>query len=442
MKRFFLLGTALACAASALSAAIAPNVVRTAVAGVDLLAYPTGVKEVVTLRASFPAGKALSPETNPALAALTAAMLDKGTATRDKFAVAQALESVGASIRFGAGSQLLTVSAKCLKKDVPLVIALIAEQLRTPAFAPAEFEKVQKQYAGGLQRVLEDTDFRAGDTFTRAVYSAGHPNRQAEPQQLLAAARATTLDEVKAFHAAYYGPARFTLVAVGDLDVPVLQAEVARAFAGWTGGRPLPIAAKSASVDAPREQAVFMADKTSVTVLLGQNTGLRYRDADSLALEVGTAILGSGFTGRLMATVRDREGLTYATAAYVSRDTLTDGDFEIYASFAPELLEKGLAATRRELNAWYKDGVTADELARRKTNLIGEFQLGLATTDGLADTILTTVHRGQSLDTIDDFAARVNALTPAAVNGAVKKYLDPEKMVLIKAGTIPGAAAK
>ena len=33
-------------------------------------------------------------------------------------------------------------------------------------------------------------------------------------------------------------------------------------------------------------------------------------------------------------------------------------------------------------------------------------------------------------------------LTPRAegVNGAIKKYLDPEKMVLIKAGTIPGAA--
>ena len=35
-----------------------------------------------------------------------------------------------------------------------------------------------------------------------------------------------------------------------------------------------------------------MADKTSVTVLIGQSTGLLYRDADSLPLAVGTAVLG------------------------------------------------------------------------------------------------------------------------------------------------------
>ncbi len=438
MKRLSLFYAVLALLAPALRAAIAPNVVRTTVAGVDLLAYRTGVKDVVTLRASFPAGQAFSPAGNPALASLTAALLDQGTTTRDQFAITEALESVGASIRFAAGNQMLTVSAKCLKKDVPLVIALIAEQLRTPAFAPEELAKVQKQFAGRLQRALEDPDFRASDTFTRAVYSVGHPNRTTDPQALLASAQATTVAEVKAFHARHYGPAQFTLVAVGDLDVPLLQAEVAGAFAGWTGGQRLPAAAKTSSVDGPREQAVLMADKTSVTILLGQATGLRHRDSDSLPLAVGVAILGGGFTGRLMATVRDREGLTYSTAAYVSKNSVVDGDFEIYASFAPELLEKGLAATRRELHAWYRDGVTAAELTERQSNLIGEFKLGLATTEGLADTLLATVHRGQPLSALDDFAARVNALTPEGVNVVIKKYLDPEKMVLIKAGTIPG----
>jgi zinc protease len=439
MKRLSIYCAAVAFFVHVLSGAIAPNVTRMTVAGIDLLAYPTGVKDVVTLRASFPAGKALSPESNPALASLTAAMLDKGTSTRDKFAIAQALESVGATIQFSAGSQMLTVSAKCLKKDVPLVIALIAEQLRRPAFAPDEFAKVQKQFAGNLQRALEDTDFRASDSFTRAVYSVGHPNRQTEPKELLSSAQATTVEEVRAFHAKYFGPAQFTFVAVGDLDVPQLQAEVTRAFSGWTGGQKLPSAAKSASTDSPREQTVFMPEKTSVTVLIGQTTGLHYGDADSLPLAVGTAVLGSGFTGRLMATVRDQEGLTYSTEAFVSKNTLVDGDFEIYASFAPELLEKGLAAVRRELNAWCKDGVTATELEQRKGNVIGEFKLSLATTEGLADTLLATVHRGRPLASLDDFADRVNALTPAIVNGVIKQYLNPEKMVLIKAGTVPGA---
>ena len=57
-----------------------------------------------------------------------------------------------------------------------------------------------------------------------------------------------------------------------------------------------------------------MNDKSSVSVIMGQATGLRYKDPDALALRVGTAALGRGFTGRLMSTVRDKEGLTYISA--------------------------------------------------------------------------------------------------------------------------------
>ena len=65
------------------------------------------------------------------------------------------------------------------------------------------------------------------------------------------------------------------------------------------------------------------------------------------ALRIGTAMLGHGFTGRLMGTVRDKQGLTYGIDAAVSEDTIADGAWDISASFAPALLEKGLASTQR-----------------------------------------------------------------------------------------------
>jgi zinc protease len=185
-----------------------------------------------------------------------------------------------------------------------------------------------------------------------------------------------------------------------------------------------------------------MPEKTSVTVLWGQATGLKYTDPDTLALRVGTAILGSGFTGRLMATVRDKEGLTYGIGAVVNNDTFTDGDWHISATFAPALLAKGLASTKRELTAWYGQGVTATELERRKTNLAGAFKVGLATTDGLAAALLAAVNRGLDVTWLDEYPEKVEAISLEQVNGAIKKYLDPDKMVLVEAGTVPGAEAK
>lgn len=420
---------------------MAPNVQRSKVAGIDFIAYPTGVKDVVTVRAALPAGKALGARGNPAIPTLTGMLLDQGTKTQDKFAIAEKLESVGASIRFAVATDVLNISAKSLKKDAPMVLGLIAEQLRTPAFTAEEFAKAKKQMAGGIKRGLESTDFRAADAFNRAAYPLGHPNRNVSPDDMLAAIEAATLDDVLAFHKANYGPAAMTLVMVGDLDVPALQGEVARAFGGWTGGQAVLRAAQPAAPVSGARQDVAMEGKTSVTVVMGQPSGLRYTDPDYQALRLATAILGDGFTGRLMATVRDKEGLTYDVRSLLQNDMFNDGDWRLSGSFAPALLDQGIASAQRQLKLWYDQGVTPVEVSARKSNVIGAFKVALTTTDGMAGTLLATVNRGYDVSWLDELPVKVNALTTEQVNASIKKYLKPETMLLVKAGTFGAAAA-
>jgi len=439
MKRFFLpLLIAALSLGSAARAGVADTAVRQSIDGIDVVVLKTGVKDVVTLRGTLPAGDALSPDTDVAVATLTGGMLDKGTTQHDKFAIAKLLGDVGANLSFSVTNNALQVNGKCLTKDLPLVLSLLAEQLRSPAFSPEEFAKLKKQLAGRTKRALDDTDFRAEDSYTRAVYPIGHPNRDATPDEILAAAQKATLDEVKAFYAQYYGPVAMKLVIVGDVDAAVAQTELTKVFTGWTGGVAAPRLAKAGYVDASRDQTVFMPEKTNVSVIWGQATQLRYSDPDTMPLRLGTAALGSGFTGRLMANVRDKEGLTYGIASYVADDTFTDGDWRIQANFAPALLEKGIASTKRQLEGWYKDGITDAELARVKGDFVGSYKVGLATTSGLAGAILNTMNRELPLTFIDEFGAKVNAITTQQVNTAIKQHLDPTKMVLIKAGTVPG----
>lgn len=420
---------------------IAPHAKRSKIAGIDVIAYPMGVKDVVTLRASLPAGRALGAKGNPAVPTLTGMLLDQGTKTQDKFAIAEKLESVGAAISFRVGPDVLDISARSLKKDAPMVLDLIAEQLRTPAFSAEEFAKAKKQMAGGIQRSLENTDFRAADAFSRAVYPQGHPNRNIAPDDMLAAIESATLDEVLAFHQANYGPAGMKLVLVGDLDQGALQAEIERAFGGWTGGKDVVRADQPAGATVAGKQDIVVPGKTSVSVVLGQASGLRYQDPDYQALRLATAILGSGFTGRLMANVRDKEGLTYGVGANLGNDSFNDGDWRISATFAPGLLDKGIASTQRQLKLWYDAGATPAEISARKSNLIGEFKVNLATTGGMAGALLGAVNRGYDVGWLDEFPVRVNALRVDQVNAAIKKYLKPEAMVLIKAGTLDAAAA-
>src|SRR4051812_24607701 len=101
MKRFFFLLLAPCSLLLVVAQAqIAPKVTRTRISGIDVLLYPTGVKNVVNIKGSLPAGDVFSTTGNPAVATLTGMLLDQGTTTQDKFAIAAKLEAVGATLEF------------------------------------------------------------------------------------------------------------------------------------------------------------------------------------------------------------------------------------------------------------------------------------------------------------------------------------------------------
>jgi zinc protease len=429
-----------AAAANWAGAGAVENSHRAQVAGIDLITYHTDVKEVVVILGALPAGDAMAERGNIAIPTLVGMMLDRGTKTLDKFAIAEQLDGVGAEIAFSVGTQSVEFRAKCLKKDLPLVIGLIAAELRTPAFQQPEFIKAKQQFIGALEASAQNTEARAQEAFKRAIFPQGHPNRPYTVSDYEAAAKTATLDEAKAFYAKYYGPNHMTLVAAGDVDAVGTQSEIGKAFSGWTGGQDFVRPASPAALTAAHEVSVPLADKPSVSMILGQPTGMRYKDPDALALRVGTAILGRGFTGRLMGVVRDKEGLTYNIGAAVSDDSIVDGSWDISASFAPALLDKGIASTRRELDKWWKDGVTDQELAERKQGLVGGYLVGLSTTTGLANTLLANVERGYDVDWLFGYPDAVKALTRDQINAAIRKHLNPSVMVLVKAGSVAPAA--
>src|SRR5262245_13445894 len=131
-------------------AAIADHAARSRVAGIDVIVYPMGVKDVVTFAGSMSAGDFYASQagSNIAVASIAGGMLDKGTTKQDKFAIAKKLDDVGAEISFNVGAQTLSLGGKSLRKDLPMVIRLLAEELRTAAFTAEEFDKGEKQLEG------------------------------------------------------------------------------------------------------------------------------------------------------------------------------------------------------------------------------------------------------------------------------------------------------
>lgn len=418
-------------------ASISKNIKDQKISGIRVLTAKTNVKDVVTFRGSLAAGDAFSPEGNCTIADLTGYMLDKGTTKQDKFALAEKLENLGASINFSVGLQSLNFNGKCLAKDVKEVITLLAEQLMYPAFNQEEFDKLKAQRKGAWKQSLENTNVRADEKLSELIFSKDHPNYGVSMTKLLEEVDKTTLEDVKALHKKYYGPQSMVFVLVGDLDENTIASAIESSFEGWSGGIDYPYYEKANTLNTGIKEIVRMEEKTSATLTIGQVTGLKRSDEDYIAFYIANQIFGGGgFSARLMSIIRDDEGLTYGIYSGHNGDIFSDGYWNISGTFSPDLLAQGYSSTMRELNRWVNEGVTQEELDLAKTRITGSYKVQLVTTNGMASQILSFVERGFDPAYMDEYPELVNALTLNQVNEVIKKYIDPDKMVTVVAGTV------
>ncbi len=409
---------------------------RETVAGIDLVAIDLPVEGVVSFVGSFAAGDRFSPADQPMLASLTAAMLDKGTTARDRFAIAELLDTMGADLGFGAGAHSLGFSGKFLRPDAGPVMELLAEQLREPAFDAAVFETLKTREKANLLQAVDNTDYRAGAQLARLLYPPEHPNYAEPLDQLIAGLDSIDTGDLAAFHRTHYGPESMRLVFAGDIDFEQLKAAVAIAFEGWSGGMPFSDEQPDQLANRSATERIRIADKPSVSVHFGYNTGLQRTDPDYLPFMVGNYILGGSFHSRLMQQVRKEEGLTYDIRSFHQGDILTPGNWKLTASFAPAMLIQGMAASRGVFENWYAQGVSAEEVDAAIETLTGSYLVGLSTTGRVAAQMHSFLQRGYDPEYIDHYPKKLRQLSHGQVNQAIRDYFDPNLVQAVIAGSL------
>lgn len=409
---------------------------RKTIAGIDVIIKKTGAKGFITASASFPISDFFDGKNNEIIPVLTTSMLSKGTTKNDKFQFSQKLEKLGVDIYVSSDNNNVTISFQCLSKDVNTVVTLFAEELRNPLFDKNEFELLKQQIIGNIQQGLSNPAVRGSITLSQALYPVGHPNYSKSIEAQIEDVKNANLEDLKAFHSKYFGPAHMHLVAVGNVDTKELYKAIEKSFKNWKGGVKRTTKKYNVTKGNALTQIVTIPEKPSAELYIAQYTGLKRNDSDFLPFYIGNSILGGGFSGRLMLTVRDEAGLTYGIYSRHTGHTFMGGYWYINASFNPELFAQGKAATLEELKKWVKKGITTAELNDKKSNLIGSFKIGLATTSGMASNILAVVQRGENPDYIYQYPLDLEAITLDEVNSAIKKYIDLNKLIIIESGSL------
>lgn len=410
--------------------------IRKEVAGIDVVSVKTGAKDFLTVNASFPIADYFKVGANQQVPVLVTQLLSKGTTKNDKFKFSEKLEKIGLRLTVNADKSNISINFKCLKKDLNEAISLLAEELRYPLFDAKEFKLVKDQFINSLKQQKTDPNRQGFIALTQAMYPKENPNYKEDIEVTVGNLEKMTIEDLKAFHKIYFGTKGMHLVAVGDVDTKVLYTSLNKEFKGWSAGSNTTIKAVEPEKTDALTKVVFIPQKPSADLFIGQYTGVKRKDKDFIPLYMASSILGGDFSGRLMMTVRDNDGLTYNISSGIAGLDYAGGYWYVNGSFNPDLFQKGLDATMIQIKKWADNGVTAEELAAKKANLIGSFKVGLATTEGLSSVILTALERGYTPEYIDQYSKEIQEVTLDQVNQSIKKYIDLNKLIVIKSGSL------
>ena len=191
------------------------------------------------------------------------------------------------------------------------------------------------------------------------------------------------------------------------------------------------------STHAPTLVKTLVPDKAAIDYMIGIATSITDTHPDYPALLLGMNVLAhwGGFTGRLMQTTREKEGLTYVAYGRLAGFAVADGYISIWSNFAPSTFEKGRASIKRQIKLILEKGIATEEFKKHRAQFEASSRVACADSMSLARAGHDCVRHGKPISHLDTFPQRILRLTKKQVESALKKYLLLNQMTESMAGT-------
>ena len=375
----------------------------------------------------------LEPENKLGVAALTGRLLSEGAGKLTGEQIAGQIEAVGGALSMHAtGGEI-----KVLSSDRALGLRLFFDCLLRPTFENDAFEREKTRLIADRDDDEHQATTLAAQRFREVAYG---PHPFARPSEGTSASVAKLLrEDCIAFHAATFVPNNTVLTIVGDFDSSAILAEIKALTADW----------KSRAIEAPKpaapplptkieERIITMPDSSQLQVLMG-HAGVRRSNPDYYKLLVLDNVFGTGpgFTSRLSARLRDREGLAYSVGGAIARSAdVEPGVFMCSIGTEAKNFKRVRGEIIEEINKLRDEKPSAQEVEDAKAYLLGSMPFSLTTTHGAGAMLLMMERHQLGATYLDDFRKAISAVTPEDVQAMAKKYLHPDRLVIVAAGAV------
>lgn len=373
------------------------------------------------------------------VAYLTSRMLKYGTKTRSRKDINDQLDKIKTSINFYGTTNTLYASINTDKENFAAAMDLLQDMLLHPSFDENEFDKLVLDAKADLEAYMSDPGNVSSEVLMKRMnlYPKGHPFYPQTSEEQLAAIKNVTLGDIKSFYKDFYGSSAGYTTFVGGLDAEQVKGELAKSYSNWTAKTPYKdIEEKYFDVKGGVE-TVQINDKTNATMQGGLNINMTQKDPDFVALTMANEMLGGGafLSSRIPQRLREAEGMSYGAGSYYSADyKYPSGSWGVYAIFNPLYKDKLNTALNEEIKKALANGFTEQEWKSSLDSWLQQRKIYLDNNNALVNMLNTYMYNGKDLNFYTEMETKAKTLKVNEINTVMKKYLTPDKIILIYAG--------
>ena len=398
----------------------------TAASGAKVYFVETRVLPILDVQIDFAAGGAFVPPGKAGLAGLTRGLLDAGAGDLDEERIAGRLVDIAARIGGGADSDRASLSLRTLSASPQREAALdlVRTVLSAPTFPQTVLEREKARTIAGIRESETRPDAIAGKRFAAAIY----PDHPYGLSPTVESVTAITREDIVAFHRQHYGAKGAIVSIIGDVSRAEAEAIALRLTEVLPsgGGNLVP-----PPVMKPQRQTIKIPHPAAQSHVHVGLPAIRRSDPDYFPLLVGNYTLGGGgFVSRLMKEVREKRGYAYSVYSYFAPRKL-EGPFEIGLQTRREQVGDALKVVDGVLTDYIARGPTPQELAAAKKNMVDGLALRMDSNAKLLGYLSAIGFYELPLNYLDDFPARVKAVTAEQVKAAFARHVKPENLVTV-----------
>jgi zinc protease len=395
--------------------------------------------EAVTVQLTLRYGNDDSLAGHTSATQFLADMLERGTSRRSRQQIQDELARLGARLDAGGLLGEATFQIEAKRRTLSEALTLLKEILREPAFPKDEFDILKREIRTGLEKSLTEPGALATRDLQRKLNPYPRANVRYVPtvQESLDRLAAVTREEVVELYARQLGGQTGEMALVGDFDENAVRAQLQDIFAGWQAAVPFRRIQRPAQTNvAGARHTIQTPDKANAFYSAGELFAMTDSHPDFPALEIADFIFGGGsLSSRLGNRVRQREGLSYGVRSHFHADARDPmARFLVAAICNPANMDKVDKAISEELAKLLKQGIGEKELAEAKAAYLKQAKVLRARDETLAAILADELFNERTFAYYSELENKIASLTPDQVNAAVRKHIDPAKLVVIHAG--------